>query len=289
MGPSETIGPSSMGVGARRRVGCHRRSAGFTRRDRRGNGLLIIGRLHGRAVRTTGIGPTCRRRAGTVLGIVGRWQRLGFEHDLVQRQRRGSRRRIGGHVAPRGKVRLRRNFLRPLVLGPSANDSRRIGAEHAGHGRASLRVAAENPLAGHVRHVAAGQRLDRALQADLLANAGFQLDTLRRSHVAANHTPAIEDDVGGRPVLVGGIAVELSTQGGTGGSSEEVRQPPPCSEGPAANAGMELISPRTTTRDSCCRFTAIPLLKRGNLGRWSALNSIAIPQQENSQHSLSST
>ena len=70
-----------------------------------------------------------------------------------------------------------------------------------------LHVAAENPLAGHVRHVAAGQGLDRALQADLLAHARFQLDTPGRSHVAPNHSPAIEDDVGDRPVLVGRIAV----------------------------------------------------------------------------------
>jgi hypothetical protein len=67
--------------------------------------------------------------------------------------------------------------------------------------------AAEDSLARHVRHVAAGQRFHRALQADLLAYAGFQGNALRRGHVAANHTPTIKDDVGGRPACVGKIAV----------------------------------------------------------------------------------
>ncbi len=207
MGPSETMGPSSMGAGSGVGSVAIGMSVDFTRRDRRGDGFLIIGRLHGRRAAATRIGPACRRRAGTVLGIVGCRQRLGFEHDLAQRGR-GPRRRIGGHVAPRGKVRLRAiSCVR--WSGPSAaNDSRRVGAE-ACWTRACVgfRVVAKNPLAGHVRHVAAGQGLDRALQADLLAYAGFQLDTLCRGHVAANHTPAIEDDVGGRPVVVGGIAV----------------------------------------------------------------------------------
>ena len=116
-------------VGSSAGSACHRRSVDFARRGRRGDDFLIIGRLHGRAARDDGDRPDAP---------AGRWdgpgnrrppERLGFEHDLAQRQRRGPRRRIGGHVAPRGKARLRRNFLRPLVLDNRGERLAPYGAE----------------------------------------------------------------------------------------------------------------------------------------------------------------
>ena len=130
IGPSETMGPSSMGVGSERRIGSQRRSAG----------LRPTGEARGRFLDNWSIarpsGATRRgsaRRAGgtrAVLGIVGRRQRLGFEHDLAQRQRRSPRRRIGGHVVPRGKARPRSNFLRPRRS--RSNDSRGSWPRRAG-------------------------------------------------------------------------------------------------------------------------------------------------------------
>ena len=79
-------------------------------------------------------------------------------------------------------------------------------------------------------------------------------------HIAANHAPAIEEDVGGRPA-VGGIAVELSTQGGSGGFLRKNSPSTSLFGGVRSECGDGPISPRTTMRDSCCRFTAIPLLK----------------------------
>jgi hypothetical protein len=148
----------------------------FTRRDLLGESLFLIpGRLHRRPTRTTGIGAARRRGAGAVLGNVGHGKRLGFEHDLVQRQLRGARRRIGSHVISRGKIRLRCNFLHPPLL--DIRGDRFLPYR----GRAMLKVmrrrylciAAKYPLAGHARHVAPGQGLDGALQADLLAQARF--------------------------------------------------------------------------------------------------------------------
>ena len=68
-------------------------------------------------------------------------------------------------------------------------------------------IVAKHAFAGQVGHVAAGQRLQRALQADLLANASLQFDTSGGGNVAANHSPAVEQDVGGRSAAVRRIAV----------------------------------------------------------------------------------
>ncbi len=198
------------GPGFERGIGSQRCAADLTRRSGRRKRFLIVGRLHGRSAYPTGIGAAGRRRAGTVLGIIGRGKRLRFEHDFMQRQCRGPWRRIGGHVAPRRKARLRtlgnrdKRITRVLVRCLRAS----------GIGR--IRTPAQNPLAGHIGHFAAGQGLDGALQADLLANARFQFDAPSRRHVAANHSPAVEDDVGCGSAGVGGIAVELPAQGGTG-------------------------------------------------------------------------
>ena len=52
----------------------------------------------------------------------------GLQRNLVDRQGRGSRRRVGGHVAPSGQGGPRGDFLRPLSSVSVANDSRRCGA-----------------------------------------------------------------------------------------------------------------------------------------------------------------
>ena len=195
--------------GFRHGIGRHTGPMETARWDRRGNGFLIIGRLRACGAEATSSGPPRRRRGGKVLGIVGR---LRFQHDLVQRQRPRPRRRFGGHVASGGKLRPRGNFSRRLLF-----DRRHRLVPHGkrgtgGRGIPRLPATAQNAPARHARHVAAGQSLDRTLQADLSAHAGLQFDAPCRRHVASHHSPLIQDDVGSRSVGVSRIAEQSSVE-----------------------------------------------------------------------------